>query len=224
MIGIIGAMESEIEILKKRIEDKKEINVGKFVFNTGKLAGKDVVVWRSGVGKVAAATGATTMINMFHPDVIINTGIAGGKNVKRHSITLPTKFYYSDVDVTAFGYKLGQMPGCNEYFEADPKYLLLAKKALKFLNLEAEEVSSLAGDSFITSSKQLKFDLDGKVAYEMEGAGFAHATSLLNVPFIAIRFISDLIGTDNQLDDYNEFEANAAQISNEIIMNVIKDL
>ncbi len=224
MIGIIGAMESEISILKDKLQCKKEKEIASFTFYEGKLENKDVVILKCGVGKVAAAIGEALLINNYNPKVIINTGIAGGKNIERHSITLPKEFYYNDVDVQAFGYKIGQMPGCPQYFEADLKYFDLLKKALSGMNLKYEVVKALSGDSFINKKEQLKYDLDGKVIYEMEGASLAHTAYRLNTPFVAVRFVSDIIDSKNQLDDYNEFERNAASISNDIIINIVKVL
>ena len=109
MIGIIGAMELEINTLKAAIENCKETKIGRFAFYQGNLCGKEVVVLLSGIGKVSAAVGTTLLIEHYHPSLIINTGTAGGLgNTSVHDLILATEVRHHDVDVTAFGYEIGQ--------------------------------------------------------------------------------------------------------------------
>ena len=225
MIGIIGAMDVEVDLLKSNIQNKKEKKIGNYNFISGILRNKEVVIVKCGVGKVASSVALTLLCEIYNPEFIINTGIAGGNDfLESRDITIPIRFYYSDVDVTAFGYKIGQMPGQPEYFEPNEKCVEKVQKALESLNLEYKRVYAMSADSFITSHEALKYDLTGSTIYEMEGASLAQASLMLNVPFVAIRFISDIIGAPSQIEDYSKFEEDIAKVSNEIILNVIANL
>ena len=119
MIGIIGAMELEINTLKASIENCKETKIGRFVFYGGKLCGKEVVILLSGIGKVSAAVGTTLLIEHYNPSLIINTGTAGGlDNTSVHDLILATEVRHHDVDVTAFGYEIGQQAQMPPAFKA----------------------------------------------------------------------------------------------------------
>ena len=108
MIGIIGAMEEEVEILKSAIENKETIKKAHVIFYKGHLEGKEIVLAQSGIGKVNAAITTALMINDFKPDLIINTGSAGAidPNLNIGDIIISNKVYYHDVNATAFGYKM----------------------------------------------------------------------------------------------------------------------
>ena len=111
-IGIIGAMEEEVAILKEKMEDVRIIKKASMDFYEGILAGKKVVVVRSGIGKVNAGICAQILADVFSVDAIINTGIAGSlnKNINIGDIVLSTDVVQHDMDATGFGYRKGQIP------------------------------------------------------------------------------------------------------------------
>ena len=110
--GIIGAMEPEVAILKTKLTNSETSTHAGYTFYQGQLDGNDVVIVQSGIGKVAAALATAILIDKFQPDYVVNTGSAGGFNptLKVGDIVVSSEVRYHDVDVTAFGYEIGQLP------------------------------------------------------------------------------------------------------------------
>lgn len=111
--GIIGAMEPEVAILKTKLENCVTTEYANYTFYEGSLEGNDVVIVQSGIGKVAAALATAFLIEKFSPDYVVNTGSAGGfeQSLKVGDIVVSTEVRYHDVDLTVFGYEIGQLPG-----------------------------------------------------------------------------------------------------------------
>jgi len=108
-IGIIGAMELEVQLLREKLQERKDTELFGFTFHEGRIGSYQVVVLLSGIGKVSAAVATALLINQFKPELIINTGTAGGlKDTRVYDIILATEVRHHDVDVTAFGYEIGQ--------------------------------------------------------------------------------------------------------------------
>ena len=122
-IGIIGAMEQEVAILKSAITEMTEVKKGGCTFFSGQLNGVDVVLLQSGIGKVAAAVGTSILLSEYQPDVVLNTGSAGGfdSTLNLGDVVISTEVRHHDADVTAFGYEIGQMAGQPAAFQADAK-------------------------------------------------------------------------------------------------------
>ena len=78
LVGIIGAMEQEVALLKQQLTNATTSTIANFEFYRGQLQGVDVVLVQSGIGKVTAAVATTLLIHQFQPDCVINTGSAGG--------------------------------------------------------------------------------------------------------------------------------------------------
>jgi len=136
-IGIIGAMEVEVAILKEKMEDVRIIKKASMDFYEGILAGKKVVVVRSGIGKVNAGICAQILADVFSVDAIINTGIAGSlnKNINIGDIVLSTDVVQHDMDATGFGYRKGQIPQMPVFFfNADDNLRRLAAEVCKEVN------------------------------------------------------------------------------------------
>ena len=132
MIGIIGAMSTEVDSLIQKINNPKLQKIGCFSFVAGTIYNKEVVVLKSGIGKVASAVGASLLIQNYNPSFIINTGIAGGVGpLKSEDIVLSLELSYGDVDATVFGYKLGQVPQMPYVYEADKTYTVKIEQILK---------------------------------------------------------------------------------------------
>ena len=150
-IGIIGAMEEEVTLLRDKIENRQTIALGGCEIYTGQLNGTEVALLKSGIGKVAAALGATLLLERCKPDAIINTGSAGGlaSTLKVGDIVVSDEARYHDADVTAFGYEFGQLPGCPAGFKADPALIAAAESCIAELNLNAVRGLIVSGDAFI---------------------------------------------------------------------------
>ncbi|CAG7913559.1 5'-methylthioadenosine/S-adenosylhomocysteine nucleosidase [Mammaliicoccus sciuri] len=221
MIGIIGAMEEEVEILKSSIENRETIQIAHVIFYKGNIEDKQVVLAQSGIGKVNAAITATLLINEFKPDLIINTGSAGSVDSELNigDIIISNKVYYHDVNATAFGYKLGQVPSMPEFYETDKELIDLAKSSIEQLDLNGIVGEVATGDSFIGSIDQRKviksnFPTAGVV--EMEAGAIAQTCYQYNVPIIVTRAVSDLADKESDVT-FEEFLKVACVNSSKIV-------
>lgn len=215
MIGIIGAMEEEIFELKKilNILDEKEILGVKFYI--GILNNKEVILVKSKIGKVASSFVTTLLANNFKLDYIINIGTCGAvcSQLKYLDIVVGDKLIYHDANVTAFGYKYGQMAQCTPYFESNQE---LINKAKKFNNIYIGDIVS--GDEFVDDSHKMKkkinkyFQEYNVLACDMESTSIAHVASLSNVPVVVIRTISDVLDFEGTKRDFSELALESCKI------------
>ncbi|ATD09209.1 hypothetical protein PPIS_a4609 [Pseudoalteromonas piscicida] len=131
-VGIIGAMEQEVTILRNTMENPQTLTKGGFTFYTGKLAGLDVTLVQSGIGKVAATVATTLLIDNFAPDCVINTGSAGGfePSLNVGDVVISNEVRHHDVDVTAFGYEIGQVPQIPAAFTSHAKLVEAAEQSV----------------------------------------------------------------------------------------------
>lgn len=234
-IGIIGAMDVEIAILRAEMEKNgslKQFESGNLVFNEGNINGKDVVVVKSGVGKVNAALCAQQLILKFGVDAVINSGIAGAMKEGLHifDLVVSEDAVYHDVDATAFGYKPTEVPQMKcSTFKADEKLIKAAEKG--FSNSEQSAKFKMirgriaTGDQFIADEKIKKHiaDICNPACVEMEGSAIAHACYLNNVPFVILRTISDNADASYE-STYSFNETEAAEECSAIVMNMLKVL
>ena len=157
MIGIIGAMEEEVEKLTAQMEDVKITQKAGMAFHSGKLCGKRAVVVRSGIGKVNAGICAQILVDLFQIDLVINTGIAGSLNadIDIGDIVLSTDSLQHDVNAVAFGYKPGVIPRMEtSVFPADKHLISLAKSSCEKVNpdIHVFEGRVVSGDQFVADS------------------------------------------------------------------------
>ena len=228
MLGIIGAMEIEANRIKEQMEDVSVTDKAGMSFFEGKWNGNDVVVVRSGIGKVNAAVCAQILADTFHADAIINTGIAGSlKNeINIGDIVLSTDAIQHDMDAQGFGYAPGVIPQMEvSDFQADEKLIELAKKCCAEVCPDIQVFTGrvVSGDQFISDKKKkewLSSQFEGLCA-EMEGAAIAQAAYLNHVPFLIIRAISDK-ADDSATMDYPEFEAMAAENSVKLLADIVR--
>lgn len=215
MIGIIGAMEEEVEALKEAMEIRKTEEVAGMVFCEGVLCGKDAVVVRSGIGKVNAGICAQILVDHFDVDVLINTGIAGSLDARIDigDMVISTDAVHHDMDATIFGDPAGQVPRMDTLaFPADGVLVEKAKAANEKANPEIRTFTGrvASGDQFISSAeaKERIVSMFHPLCTEMEGAGIAQAAYLNKVSYVIIRAISDK-ADNSAVMDYPEFERQA---------------
>lgn len=219
MLGIIGAMDVEVKELREMMENPQAQTVAGMTFYQGTIKGKEVVVVRSGIGKVNAGICSQILVDRYNVEGIINTGIAGSlKNeINIGDIVLATVAVQHDVDATGFGYPLGEIPqmGIKE-FPADEKLRALAETCSKKANPDIQVFCGrvASGDQFISSKEKKNWISENFDAYctEMEGAAIAQAAYLNNIPYLVVRAISDK-ADDSANMDYSEFEAKAVENS-----------
>ena len=134
-IAVIGAMEQEVEALRLVIKNPTTTVIANSEYTEGTYAGHDVILLKSGIGKVNAAMSTTILLQHFKPDAVINTGSAGGFDsaLEVGAVVISDEVRHHDVDVTAFGYEMGQVPGLPAGFEADANLRKLAEEAVQEL-------------------------------------------------------------------------------------------
>ena len=225
IIGIISAMQNEFELIVDALENKEVKTICNIDFHIGTINNHKVVGVVCGIGKVNSAITTALLINNFSPDLIINSGIAGGTiGLNPKDIIIPEKLTYSDVDVLAFSYEYGQIPGMPLYYETDKKWRTELERVFNELNIKYKNNLVLTADTFRTTAKDIKNNVELGYAVEMEGASIAQTCFKLNIPFVSIRFISDILDSENHIDNYNSFEKEASNLSGSITLKFIKNI
>ena len=204
MIGIIGAMDSEVESLFTQMSAKEKININNLTFYKGQLFGKDVVIVKCGTG-IAGAT---------------------GPGLKIYDFVVSTEALYHDFDTTFFGYKPGQVPGMPEAFTADSALVDAAMTAFEqtdFHDLKIVKGRIASGDQFISGGERKAFIINTfkPQCVEMEGCAIAQACYANKVPFVIIRCMSDA-ADDSVKETYSE--ETAAKLSSNFLLEVIKQI
>lgn len=228
-IGIIGAMDNEIELLKSSMEIRKMEAIAGMTYYCGMLCGQEVVLVRCGIGKVNAAICAQLLSTHFGVGRIINTGVAGSlnKDINIGDIVVSTDAVQHDMDCTSLGYAKGIIPD-NEFsfFQADENMRRSAVESVKIAapgkNVFEGRVAS--GDRFIADSahKQAIIKEFGAICCEMEGAAIGQVCAQNRVPFVIIRAISDKADDSGHLS-YRSFVEAAARNSAAIVKHMVEN-
>lgn len=233
-IGIIGAMQPEIELLKNRLEQRQthEFGNGLMVY-TGKIGQQNIALSLSGIGKVNAAIATTLLLQHFAADCIINTGSAGGigAGLSVGDIVIGTEIAHHDVDVSPFGYTHGQVPQLPARFVADSDLIQAATDCAAIFKesyAKARVITGLivSGDAFIhhqQSVQQILHHFPDAQAVEMEAAAIAQTCHQFHKPFVIIRAISDGAQEEAKIS-FDEFLQTAAKHSAQMVLNLIKTL
>ena len=226
MIGILGAMDVELEALLSDLEEKKEEKISGFIFYTGKIESREVVIAKCGIGKVAAGICAQTMILRFAPSLLLHTGVAGTLTTALSvtDVAIGTEALQHDMDTSPLGDPVGLISGINKiYFEADKRAAELFLSIAKENGIHALCGRIASGDQFIASAEEKKRIIDsfGAIACEMEGGAVAHAAYLNGTPFIILRAISDSADGSSHMD-YPTFLPLAARRSYNMVKQFLK--
>lgn len=228
-IGIIGAMPQEVKTLCECLENPQTTEIAGMTLVSGKLNDIAVVVMQSGIGKVNATIATTLLIQRFTPKAIINTGSAGGigEQLSIGDVVIGDSVTHHDVDVTAFGYTVGQMAGMPENYPCDTRLVDLAKQAATtFPNAKIHSGQIVSGDQFIADSSRfsaIKKDFPTALAVEMEAAAIAQTCYRFDVPFVVVRAISDLANEQASVS-FDEFIEQAGRHSADMVRAIIKNL
>ena len=229
-IALIGAMDSEIDLLRKNMTEVHEEKIGKITFYLGKIENQEVILFRSGVGKVNAAVGTVLAIREFGAEKIIFTGVAGAISNELNilDIVISKNLAQHDFDLTGFGCPMGLIDGEESiYFEADEKLVELANLACsKVLTENKAVIGTIAtGDQFIASKEKVKNigETFGALACEMEGASVAQVAKSMDVPFVVIRAMSDKADGSAHMN-YEEFKPVASSHSASIVVEILKNI
>lgn len=228
-IGIIGAMDEEVSILKAKLENVETTIIANCEFYQGQLNGKDVILTKSGIGKVAAAVATTLLLERFQPDTIINTGSAGGydSNLNVGDVVISTEVRFHDVDLTAFGYEIGQMAQLPAAFTADKKLIEVAQQAAQTIQgINIIQGLICTGDIFMadpTKAEIARNNFPTMAACEMEAAAIAQVCHQFEVPFVIIRSLSDIAGKKSELS-FEQYLPIAAKNASVLVESIVDRL
>jgi len=224
-IGIIGAMESEVSLLKSKLTNPQIKQAAGLEFFIGSLGGKNVVVVQSGIGKVNAALCAQALISLFGVNYVVNTGVAGGlcPSLNIGDIVVSADLVQHDMDVAHFNYPRGTVPGLNiGFFCADTNLVQTAVKAGEMIKTAITTGRIATGDCFVSDieKKQDITQTFNAACVEMEGAAIAQTCFLNNVPFVVIRAISDK-ADESATVSFDKFVVQAAQNSSNLVEKML---
>jgi adenosylhomocysteine nucleosidase len=229
-IGIIGAMDVEVESLKEAAQITNTTTIAQMEFCEGTLGGKNVVIVKCGMGKVNAGICAHTLINDFGCTKVINTGVAGSLDSRMDigDIVVSVDAVQHDFDVEPIGFQRGEIPYTGLYaFQADETLRAAAVEAIHASAPDTQvfEGRVCSGDQFITTKEQKQTILSnfGGLCCEMEGAAIAQVCYLHQTPFVVIRAISDK-PDETQFVEYKVFEAQAAAKCAKLVRYMVEKL
>lgn len=227
-IGIIGAMQEEVTVLKNSMSNKQEWIEANASFVSGKIEQVEVILVQSGIGKVNSAIAATLLLSKHEVDAIINTGSAGGigEGLSVGDVVISTEMAYHDVDATVFDYVIGQVPQMPARYQADRSLVEQTSKAAKKVGLQMVQGLILTSDSFIADKKivdQIKHHFPDALASEMEGAAIAQVCYQFDKPFVIVRAMSDVADEEAGMS-FDEFIIDAGKKSAEMVMELLKNL
>lgn len=221
-IAVIVAMQKELRLLLPLISDPRTITANDITFHSGTIGRHEVVVQQCGIGKVNAAIGALTLIDTFHPDIVISTGVAGGTGSDAGilDVVLADEVAYHDVWCGP-GTEPGQAAGC------PPRFACAATDTLLPHIPGARKGLVASGDIFVSTPEEVQRILtlypEAK-AVEMESGAVAQVCHFKNIPFICLRVISDTPGKADNIAQYNNFWEDAPRRTFnalEAILNVL---
>lgn len=221
MIGIIGAMDIEVENIKAILTDIKHEKISGIDFVSGKYNNNDVVVAKCGVGKVFAALCTQAMIMHYNPKIVINTGVAGAlaDNLKIGDIVIADAVVQHDMDTSALGDPPGLISGINIIdIPADKKVVSILEKSVKDLNINCVVGKIASGDRFVAGDDTKTYIKNNfnAVSCEMEGAAIGHVCYVNNVSFGVLRAMSDEANGEAHID-FPSFAKKAAENSTNVI-------
>ena len=227
MIGIIGAMQVEVEHIKAVMTDVETETISGIEFCRGKISGKDTVAAKCGIGKVFASVCAEAMILRYNPDVIVNIGVAGTltNELNTTDIAVAKSVVHHDLDTSPLGDPAGLISGINIInIECDEKVSSLLEKCVKSLGINCKTGVIASGDQFVCTTERKNFirGTFNAIACEMEGASIGHVCFINGTRFGVLRAISD--GADEKSHmDYDKFVPLAAKNSFEVIKRFIEE-
>jgi adenosylhomocysteine nucleosidase len=223
MIGIIGAMPEELELLLDSLSSAKTLTRGPVTLHSGELAGQQVLIAQCGIGKVNAAA-LTQLMIIEGATPIIFTGVAGALSpeLKVGDIVISTDCLQHDLDVTGLGYPLGQIPGETLAWPADPELISTAEISASGLGVTVRRGRILSGDQFIANGDTVTelYQQFSGLCTEMEGAAVAQVCSKWQVPFVIIRSISDSANQTASVD-FRSFVQHAAKHAKQVVTGML---
>lgn len=211
MLAVIGAMEEEVQLLRAEMSGVSEARHADILVTKGDFKGSEIALAQCGIGKVNAAICTQMLINLYRPEALVFSGVAGGllPNMQVGDLVIASHLIQFDIDLTAFGRRHGELPDADRMIQSDPG--LVEKTADAFdlaFNGSAGDPNLMigtvvSGDRFVEDTKTLRWLQRefGALATEMEGAAVGYTCQLNAVPFVVIRGLSDT-ANESAPDDF----------------------
>ncbi len=224
-IGIIVAMGKELNLLLHLIENKSEKTIDNYKIYAGNIGEHEIFAMQCGIGKVNAAIGTYALINSFTPDLVINTGVAGGadKAVSQMDIVVCERIAHHDIWCGP-GTVYGEAAGYPLYFQSDANILAKIRKSQIGKNLKYGLICS--GDKFISKVEEIetiKSNFPEAIAVDMESASIAQVCNLKNVPVFVLRVISDTPGQEaDNAKQYDNFWETAPEHTFKVLSDILE--
>lgn len=230
MIGLISAMEEEVLLFKEHLQIAETICHATIDFHIGLLNGRKVVLVKSGIGKVNAAVAAQILVDRFSVKGVIVSGLAGSlvPTLRRGDVVVSNFVVQYDVDLTSFGRRAGEIPNVARLLEADSAFVHIAAEV--FEQLDEQEILNrnlivgtiATGDAFVSNPQKVRWLQRefGAVAAEMEGGAVGQVCSMNEVPFVAVRVISD-DGSESAADEFLQFLSEASVLTFSIVSKML---
>jgi adenosylhomocysteine nucleosidase len=230
MLGIIGAMEEEVQLLLEDLDVTDQKTIAGITVTLGTFRDVDIVLAQSGIGKVNATICTQMMIDRFNPSAMVFSGVAGGllPNMRAGDVIIASHVVQYDMDLTAFGRRHGEMPGQTRMTECDPALVEKATQAFDLAFDELQDAPNLllgtiaSGDKFVQDTKTLRWLQRefAALATEMEGAAFGYTCHLNGLPFVVIRGLSDTAG-ETATNDFEENLHTVCQHTHQLLAQLI---
>lgn len=225
-IGIIVAMNKELQLLLPLIENKKEVEIDSYRFVEGKVDSHEVVVMQCGIGKVNSAIGTMRMLDNFNPQMVINTGVAGGTDASMHvlDVLVATGVAYHDVWCGP-GTVYGAASGCEQILIPYSRIIEVSKQVLTGDKTRYGLICS--GDKFISKAmevEEIKSHFSEALAVDMESASIAQVCTMKGVPFNILRVISDTPGQEENISQYENFWTDAPTSTFKALLKILESL
>lgn len=218
--AIIVAMGKELDLLMPLLVCSGKTTVNGITFHTGSIDGRDVVLAQAGIGKVNAAVTTLTLIDTFHPGLIINSGVAGGVGVaKVLDVVVPDRVAYHDVWCGP-GTEPGEADGMPLYFRCP-----LPPETFEGMGVRRGVLAS--GDIFVSRPEEvarIREMYPDAVACDMESAAIAQVCHIKSVPFVCVRVVSDTPGEADNAAQYADFWTAAPASTFETVRKLLREL
>ncbi len=225
-VGLLAAMDKEVALLLPLMENLSETALGSVKAYAGKISGHDVCVMKCGIGKVNSALNAYRMIEVFNPDLLINSGVAGGADasMKVGSVLVATEAAYHDVWCGP-GTEWGQIDGMPARFSMSDCVVETCRNIEGASGFRFGLIAT--GDRFISTVADLehiKNVYPEALACDMESASIAQVCHMLGVPLAVLRVVSDTPGQADNIAQYKDFWNEAPARSFSLISSLLKAL
>lgn len=225
-IAIISAMEKERKLIAPMIQDIKDFNAEGLDARIGRIGNNEILLAKCGIGKVNAAINTYKIISRFHPEVVINTGVAGGAsyNTRVGDILVADYVAYHDVWCGP-GTEPGVADGMNVFMECNPVIVKFAHEILDGSRLQTGLICS--GDRFISKEdevKEIQKLFPEVIAVDMESAAIAQTCCMEGIKFNIIRVISDTPGSGDNLAQYKNFWSEAPEKTFKLVEAILQKI